>query len=427
MCLIQDETDLAALRDEEDDYRNVKSQLDRVINKNRVGTTCWSFAVQDMLVADSEDIMQKHLEALSAIHITTKAILECKKAMKDEINELTNIELLPGTRETTVMYRNFPIAKQTFGAISTEMDKQIWSLLKGIGVELGMLPALWCEALLPTVKSTPAPVGIDPAVLGPAIQVRSQIDKFRKGQGEQSSAIVELLEKRFKNMKQTDAEVDVEYMLMREVCKDKAGKLLAHCIMSKLPSAENAVTPAQAALGVKSVVDSAVFKLAVKSAQGKVGTLQKMLGVLCEGRCPVFTEARGDPWLAPMALRFDYFFRKDVHIDDPEEDDDAKKMIFGSDAVAADLVDVEADFVKNKVESIDLNKFETYGWLLSEPQRKVVDSMLETLDAQVPCVVPKSGQQAKAKAGKKGAPPSEKDKSKLMAHALFKKSVCCRP
>ena len=74
-----------------------------------------------------------------------------------------------------------------------------------------------------------------------------------------------------------------------------------------------------------------------------------------------------------------------------------------------------------------MKKFEMYDWLLSEPQRKEVDTMVETLDAQVPCVVPKSGQQAKAKAGNKDAPPSEKDKSKLMAHALFKKSVSCRP
>ena len=80
------------------------------------------------------------------------------------------------------------------------MLRKIWALVKGLMVEQGLVEPLWCEPLLTFAETKPPPKGIDKDVVAPTKELRTLIERTRRASGLDSSAVVDRLEKKYKDM-----------------------------------------------------------------------------------------------------------------------------------------------------------------------------------------------------------------------------------
>ena len=126
-------------------WESVEHDLNRVISSSMLGKRLFSFAIKQML----SQIVSKSMAAAvgemwKAPEIILAFIRELKRKTLEAVQEIDNIELLPGKRELQVGYRGAPVELKV-NSMAEQFDMLVAALAKGEATQCGMLPGLFCE------------------------------------------------------------------------------------------------------------------------------------------------------------------------------------------------------------------------------------------------------------------------------------------
>lgn len=425
MGLVTDLSQLRDLIDEETDYANVKTQVQNVISGSRVGSAMWSFAAAKLLVHDVLEIIEKHLKAMETLHLTNVIVLQTKKDIAQEINELENSCLIPGRRQVCLRYRNFDIPNVKFSSLAQEINTKVAARIKTIAVDKGLLSPLWCEDLLPVKATVPAPAGLDAELIAGATVARQQVQKaIADGAGQDNDVVKDILNKRLKDLKGLDPDFDVEVAILQAVCNDSEGLMLKQALMTTMPSESAHRAPTDTLRLLSTLVKQPVYKMSSRELQGKVGALQKSLTIMSESRPPDLTHLKLDKFLNQVAMSFDFFLRAEKDV--AQGGTTLNKVVFGSVAMAVRFEALVAKHTQGNACLGDVEAINAFEWLLSKEQRTMVDTILNGMSTGKSSLATSKASSSSSK--DKKIKTNDLDSAGAKAMSLFvKKNECLQP
>ena len=237
------ETLLAAIDDSELEKKVFSGYLARII------TSKISNIIKDMT------------KALVRQDLTQDVVDELRTNIRDRIATFAKPDQLLGRRQVKVTYRGHELSVKV-ETVEQEMSLHIDSIIKGKGVEQGLLQPLYCENAL--CRATP--------ICGSAVT--------------SSDVIKSLLVRKEANLCSVDAAFGLEVQFFCSMSAKAGAEALKHQLLACLPGEQEDKTVAVALGEINQVLASNLHKFCGKETQGMAKACKDMLTSLSMGRSP---------------------------------------------------------------------------------------------------------------------------------------------
>jgi hypothetical protein len=295
---------------------------------------------------------------------------------------MPGFDLLPGKRECVVAYRN-SLIKVPCNSVSEELELKMMSVVKTQGVEQRKLELFTLESEIvagapkTAAKGPPVDVELLKSAAGARASLASMLSDNACKTGDEVS---KLLAAKRHDLVLLDSSFLIELAWLNSLLKGDAGACcLRRAVLAILPPKglqEASVCYAQLQLLKK----SELHKFSSRGAQSHLGIVCDLVAQVVDRRPLVVTELLKDMYLRQVVGTMAYFVRVS----------EGGKGLHGADALVVMIDALRAAVAKGCATMDQVHEIRTFGWLLSDDQRKLVneaaakvsDQTVEALKAQ---------------------------------------------
>lgn len=394
-------------------WTDVSVQLARVVQSSDIGTKMFSSAWRDLQARRLRFAIDQVINKLDGVDLDKAAVLTAREAFKIEVAKLgKNANETYTRREVLVSYRGQEIPV----VVTSLMDEYTLAeqaFLRSRGVQLGVLPELWCEsALVATCEPKPQKMTAD-LVQESARARQAAMGFLNEGEEITSEAIKEVLVKRGGVLLQLDRFFKVEVAFFMAFMGEKAATKFEQDILQCLPWVGADFRAEESLVKLDILSRGSLIAFCGVGMQAVFNSVRAFVYDISQCRPPKFDSTSVSPFLKQVQSRLARFLAQSVS----DSKSKATATLYGVEAVVHLFATVKANHgTDTQVTYLQLQPLHVFGWLLEEPDRQTVLAWTNAAVASCALVAPSS---ASSSSSKKSGSKAKGTETKAMVSALF--------
>ena len=355
----------------------VADDLKQLVSSSAVGLQLFYVHIEGVVAENVAKSITAHVEQLSKLEgpLDETAFLTARRACLKEVENIGCVDMLPHKRNVIVSYRKeaLQIGVTTW---QEEVEIKMAACVKGLAVDRGVLPKLFCEDLLITAVVEDKPKLIVPASMVAAAKVaRTQLgDVMAGGQADSGDLAQVALAKHGPRMLLTDPFFKIEMAMVHELTGERSSRRLLSGVLACFPSGCSHVFPEVCVQKLEALLATPRFKLSDRGSQEKCRILLRLMSSVCEGRPPQVSEAiQQCDFLRPALSRFQFFICDST-------DSSVQPRIHGLKAVETIVEQVHHKCDAKTATAEDILVFKVFRFMLTPALRTKVDDLIERVE-----------------------------------------------
>jgi hypothetical protein len=364
LVLPMKETD--ALINHVGDWTEKESEVVTVVNGSNLGRSIFGFAIEQVLgEVVSREITLQIDELLKNAVINAEILASYKRQVVKGLQARPGMDSLSGKRDITISYRGVEF-KIKVSSLMEEVEIRFAAHLKSLTVQCCDLLPLMCEdeLVVDILKGTKGQV--DESVLRTWRAARQSCNDAIRATGQiEGTSMIAFLTKKEAALRSVDSTFLMEIRFFSELVGEAGEKILQDKIRCIMPTADKAVSEADALNQLKVLQGSDIFKFTGVASQSVVCAVSSLIASLHEGRKPTFA-TNPSPFMTEMKVMVGHFCRITV------PDNGTVSELSGPKAAEAMLAAI------NKKKKISLEALEgpvKFSWLLSPSSAAKVEEL----------------------------------------------------
>lgn len=274
---------------------------------------------------------------------------------------------MPMRRSVSLDYRGI-IIEAKVQSLTEECDLRAAVKLKGLAVDCGALPALFCEAMLIPARPRPK-VKLDKDLLAPAVAAREMASNLLVGDSaKDATTINNELTKRESALISMDRSFKVEIAFMSSMAGPTGENKLREKFEALLPTSTSSRTLEASVPEATALQASDLFMFCSKFVQGEVAAACEMLNNRLQGRAPFRSSMSAVAWHMKIRTLLPNFLRVNSG---PKS---MPQWLVGSAALQHILKQLKGA-TEDTITLDALEPFHIYGWLLEEDDKEWVSDI----------------------------------------------------
>jgi hypothetical protein len=384
--LIIDKEDLNIVTKCDDDkMHQVTAQVTSVVESSGIGEALFHNIMIKVAAKWMEDIVKPFLLDFAKVNITHETLLDATTAINCVVTGRLEAKYVKDYKLAVVEYRGLLLNI----AVKSKEERfayQLHAIIKGIGVESGVLPELEMEKVLHLSKDHYIhKVSIDADLLQGSVTARRVFDQALRDAGcDSADTVNQLLNMRLTDLMTIDRKFRIEEAIVLTVTGPGAMSRLIKAVLKALPDATTSMEPEICLQKLQFIERQSVFKLAPRESQAKVQVALKLIEKLVANRQPSLDDIKQDTFLSDVVSRLQYF----VRIENPAfvAGSGLPAFLFGASALIVMLAEVQQSDTAGKLLLKDLAVFTVYNHLMTPEMEQLLQPIMKNMHGQIASV-----------------------------------------
>jgi hypothetical protein len=400
----------------EGEWTQVITEVVLVHRSSEIGKLLMKKAMKSIEIEAVGSKVAEHLAQLAKIKHITKEVLEQGKTAFVKTMESISVKPYLGytpRKEVDIMYLGVVIKMPVLSAVD-HWSVAVEAFVRGLGVELELLPRLWCESSLVGTMDPCAAIRVDDSLLVAAKSSRQILKNALADEDVTSEMIVSTVKAKNRFISTTDRYFRIDLGFWMGCTGERAADRVSKLILGCLPTAEVPKTLAESVGLFRDAASNKLLVFAGPSQQSVFKTVRSWIDSMSSGRLPDVGKSGDSTFLATIKTRLALFINDGGAIQGVEL---LKQRWLGIQTTAPTTPPSYSDLVGVYI----------FSWLLEKDDKAKLKTMLEAsvqaagTSAAVAGSSSGSGAAASSSSGGEQLAKKSKKDAKSMVRALFMK------